>query len=47
MAEAIGVPGAITWGKTLPEAKRMMTEAIEGLLRQRPLPRQKNEVSFE
>ena len=32
MAEAIGVPGAITWGKTLPEAKRMMTEAIEGAI---------------
>jgi predicted RNase H-like HicB family nuclease len=28
--EAIGVPGAISWGKTLAEAKEKIKEAIEG-----------------
>ena len=30
--EARGVPGAITWGKNLAEAKRMIVEAIEGAI---------------
>ena len=47
MAEAIGVPGAITWGKTLPEAKRMMTEAIEGAIEAKAVAAAENEVSFE
>lgn len=29
MVEARGVPGAISWGKNLNEAKRMIKEAIE------------------
>ncbi|MDO8743058.1 MAG: hypothetical protein Q7J30_00645, partial [Candidatus Azambacteria bacterium] len=28
--EARGVQGAVSWGKTLAEAKRMIAEAIEG-----------------
>lgn len=31
-AEARGVAGAISWGKTLVEAKRMIAEAIEGAI---------------
>lgn len=31
-AEARGVPGAISWGNTLSEAKKMITEAIEGAI---------------
>ena len=30
--EARGVPGAISWGKTLAEAKKMIAEAIEGAI---------------
>lgn len=30
VVEARGVPGAISWGKTHAEAKRMIVEAIEG-----------------
>lgn len=30
--EARGVAGAISWGKTLVEAKRMIAEAIEGAI---------------
>jgi len=30
MVEARGIQGAISWGKTLSEAKRMIAEAIEG-----------------
>ncbi|MDP2703756.1 MAG: type II toxin-antitoxin system HicB family antitoxin [bacterium] len=30
VVEACGVPGAISCGKTLSEAKQMITEAIEG-----------------
>ena len=30
--EARGVPGAISWGKTFAEAKRMIKEAIEGAI---------------
>lgn len=29
-AEARGLQGAVSWGKTLAEAKRMIKEAIEG-----------------
>lgn len=28
--EVHGLPGALSWGKTLTEAKRMIAEAIEG-----------------
>ncbi len=31
-AEARGVQGAISWGKTLAEARRMIREAIEGAI---------------
>lgn len=31
-AEARGVPGAVSWGKTLAEAKHMAVEAIEGAI---------------
>lgn len=34
-AEARNVQGAISWGKTLAEAKRMIAEAIEGALEAR------------
>lgn len=30
--EARGVPGAISWGKTFSEAKKMIAEAIEGAI---------------
>ena len=30
--EARGVQGAVSWGKTLAEAKRMIKEAIEGAI---------------
>ena len=30
--EARGVAGALSWGKTLSEAKRMIAEAIEGAI---------------
>ena len=32
MVEARGVVGAISWGKNLTEAKRMIAEAIEGAI---------------
>ena len=32
VTEARGVAGAISWGKTLNQAKKMMTEAIEGAI---------------
>lgn len=31
-AESHDVPGAVTWGKSLTEAKQMMVEAIEGAI---------------
>jgi len=31
-AEAIGIQGAISWGKNLAEAKKMIAEAIEGAI---------------
>lgn len=30
--EARGISGAVSWGKTLAEAKRMIVEAIEGAI---------------
>lgn len=33
--EASGVPGALSWGKTLAEAKLMIAEAIEGAIEAR------------
>ena len=30
VVEALGVQGAVSWGKTLAEAKRMIIEAVEG-----------------
>lgn len=35
MVEAPNVPGAISWGKNLSEAKRMIVEAIEGAIEAR------------
>lgn len=35
VAETKGVQGAISWGKTLEEAKRMIAEAIEGSIEAR------------
>lgn len=32
VAEAQGVQGAVSWGKTLAEAKTMIAEAIEGVI---------------
>ncbi|MEK7541597.1 MAG: type II toxin-antitoxin system HicB family antitoxin [Patescibacteria group bacterium] len=32
VVEARGVQGALSWGKTLAEAKRMIREAIEGAI---------------
>ena len=32
MVEARGVSGAISWGKTLSEAKKMIAESIEGAI---------------
>lgn len=36
--EARGVSGAISWGKTMAEAKKMRTEAIEGAIEAKALP---------
>lgn len=35
MVEAYNVPGAISWGKNLSEAKHMIKEAIEGAIEAR------------
>lgn len=37
VAEAQGVQGAVSWGKTLAEAKRMIAEAIEGSIETRAI----------
>lgn len=42
-AEAVEVQGAVSWGKTLAQAKRMITEAIEGIIETRVLLRAKKE----
>lgn len=34
-AEASGISGAVSWGKTLAEAKKMIAEAIEGAIEAR------------
>lgn len=36
--EARGVSGAVSWGKTLAEAKKMIVEAIEGAVEAKALP---------
>jgi predicted RNase H-like HicB family nuclease len=36
-AEARGVPGALSWGKTLAKAKLMIAEAIEGAIEARAI----------
>ncbi len=38
-AEALEVQGAVSWGKNLTEAKRMIAEAIEGVIETRVLVR--------
>ncbi len=35
--EASGMQGAVSWGKTLAEAKRMIAEAIEGIVEMRAI----------
>ena len=42
-AEALEVQGAVSWGKTLAEAKRMIAEAIEGVIETRVLARAEEE----
>lgn len=42
-AETPAVQGAVSWGKTLPDAKRMMKEAIEGVIETRVLARAEEE----
>lgn len=37
MAEAPGIQGALSWGKTLAEAKRMIKESIEGSIEARAI----------
>lgn len=37
MVEARGIEGAISWGKTLNEARRMITESIEGAVEARTI----------
>ena len=37
VAEARGVQGAISWGKTLSQAKKMVAEAIEGAIEARAI----------
>lgn len=37
VAEAPSVQGAVSWGKTLAEAKRMIAEAIEGSIEARAI----------
>lgn len=42
-AEALEVQGAVSWGKTLAEAKRMVVEAIEGTIEARVIARAEEE----
>ncbi len=42
-AEALEVQGAVSWGKNLANAKRMIAEAIEGVIETRVLARAKEE----
>lgn len=39
VAEAPGLQGAISWGKTLTEARRMIADAIEGSIETRVISR--------
>ena len=41
--EALEVQGAVSWGKSLTSAKRMIAEAIEGVIETRVLARAKEE----
>ena len=41
--EALEVQGAVTWGKSLGEAKRMIVEAIEGVIETRVIARAEEE----
>ena len=41
--EALEVQGAVSWGKNLAEAKRMIAEAIEGVIETRVLARSEKE----
>lgn len=45
-AEALEVQGAISWGKNLAVAKKMIVEAIEGVIETRVLARAKKEGSI-
>ena len=42
-AEALEVQGAVTWGKDLAHAKKMIVEAIEGVIETRVLARAEEE----
>lgn len=42
-AESLDVQGAVSFGKNLTEAKRMIIEAIEGVIETRVLARAQNE----
>jgi predicted RNase H-like HicB family nuclease len=42
-ATALEVQGAVTWGKSLAHAKRMIVEAIEGVIETRVLARAEKE----
>ena len=42
-AEALEVQGAVTWGENLAHAKKMIVEAIEGVIEIRVLARAKEE----
>ena len=44
-AEALGVQGAVSWGKTLAEAKKMIAEAIEGVIEARVITQAEKEGS--
>lgn len=39
VAESRDIQGAVSWGKSLAEAKRMMAEAIEGTIESRVIAR--------
>ena len=41
--EALEVQGAVSWGKNLTQAKKMITEAIEGVIETRVLARAEKE----
>lgn len=43
VVEALDVQGAVSWGKTLAEAKRMIVEAIEGAIETQAIARAEQE----